>query len=65
MGRHQVYSVTVVAGNRAGSSQSFPGLVISELVLLLGMIFNFRQAIFRVFHFVHMTWRIKHNLYIS
>ena len=23
VGRHQVYSVTVVAGNRAGSSQSF------------------------------------------
>ena len=34
VGRHQVYSVTVVAGNRAGSSQSFPGLIISESVLL-------------------------------
>ena len=33
VGRHQVYSVTVVAGSRAGSSQSFPGLSISESVL--------------------------------
>ena len=38
MGRHQVYSVTVVAGNRAGSSQSFPGLIISESVLFKGMV---------------------------
>ena len=31
MDGHQVYSVTIVACNRAGSSNSIPGLIISEL----------------------------------
>ena len=40
--RHQVYSVTVVAGNRAGRSKLFPELAISKSVLFTrDFTFNF------------------------